>query len=139
MRKERETLEATLNEEKQKTAEEAFQQDLEEFMKDPKPRSMSSEPQFFLLLFKMTFFFSYIPVDRTSAASAKSMDEELKEALKNIEVAEKDEEEGLSQFLDSLDSLPGVESSDAKLGQTQQNNSVHQAPLCKRLNLLLPS
>ena len=47
LRKERETLEATVNEEKQKTAEEAFQQDLEEFMKDPKPRSMSSKLHFF--------------------------------------------------------------------------------------------
>lgn len=39
------------------------------------------------------------------------MDEELKEALKNIEVAEKDEG-GLTEFLDSLDSV--IESSDAK-------------------------
>lgn len=43
LRKERETFEITVSEEKQKDAEEKFQQDLEEYTRDPKPRTFSSE------------------------------------------------------------------------------------------------
>jgi len=43
LKKERENLELALNEEKRQIAEEAFQQDLEQFSQETKPRSLSGK------------------------------------------------------------------------------------------------
>jgi hypothetical protein len=102
MKKERETFEAALNAEKQQIAQEAFQQDLETFMKDPKPRSMST----------------------TSAISNKSMDEELKEILDKLSIDDESEQKELSEFLAVTN-----ESQDQLLTEKTEENETDEKPV----------